>query len=115
MYIVNHPYRARPRCPRTGPPAGRSAGQAERPPRRRRPAGYAINPARDSGPWLAAHITGYGGARRDQYGNYFWVPIVGGLMRRSAARSSPRPPLGAACVAGLATGFWRDTEELRAN
>jgi glycerol uptake facilitator protein len=48
-------------------------------------AGYAINPARDFGPRLASFITGYGGAMRDQYGNfYFWVPIVapiiGGLV-----------------------------------
>lgn len=41
-------------------------------------AGYAINPARDFGPRLASFLTGYGGAWRDQYGNfYFWVPIVG--------------------------------------
>lgn len=44
-------------------------------------AGYAINPARDLGPRLAAFITGYGGAWRDQYGDlYFWVPIVGPLI-----------------------------------
>ncbi|MGV9288856.1 MIP/aquaporin family protein [Streptomyces sp. NPDC003719] len=44
-------------------------------------AGYAINPARDFGPRLASFITGYGGAWRDQYGNfYFWVPIVGPLV-----------------------------------
>ncbi|MEU3660249.1 MIP/aquaporin family protein [Streptomyces sp. NPDC032940] len=44
-------------------------------------AGYAINPARDFGPRLASFITGYGGAWRDQYGNfYFWVPIVGPLI-----------------------------------
>jgi glycerol uptake facilitator protein len=41
-------------------------------------AGYAINPARDFGPRLASFLTGYGGAWRDQYGNfYFWVPILG--------------------------------------
>ncbi|MEU5271253.1 MIP/aquaporin family protein [Streptomyces hygroscopicus] len=44
-------------------------------------AGYAINPARDFGPRLASFITGYHGAWRDQYGNfYFWVPIVGPLV-----------------------------------
>ncbi|MEV7794767.1 MIP/aquaporin family protein [Streptomyces sp. NPDC087512] len=44
-------------------------------------AGYAINPARDFGPRLASFITGYGGAWRDQYGNfYFWVPIAGPLI-----------------------------------
>lgn len=44
-------------------------------------AGYAINPARDLGPRLASFLTGYGGAWRDQYGNfYFWVPIVGPLV-----------------------------------
>ncbi|MFJ8542523.1 MIP/aquaporin family protein [Streptomyces sp. NPDC093586] len=44
-------------------------------------AGYAINPARDFGPRLASFITGYGGAWRDQYGNfYFWVPIVAPLL-----------------------------------
>jgi glycerol uptake facilitator protein len=44
-------------------------------------AGYAINPARDFGPRLAAFITGYGSAWRDQYGHfYFWVPIVGPIV-----------------------------------
>jgi len=44
-------------------------------------AGYAINPARDLGPRLASFLTGYGGAWRDQYGNfYFWVPIIGPLI-----------------------------------
>lgn len=44
-------------------------------------AGYAINPARDLGPRLAAFITGYGGTFRDQYHNlYYWVPIVGPLI-----------------------------------
>ncbi|MGW0337155.1 MIP/aquaporin family protein [Streptomyces sp. NPDC003011] len=44
-------------------------------------AGYAINPARDLGPRVAAFLTGYGGAWRDQYGDlYFWVPIVGPLI-----------------------------------
>ena len=44
-------------------------------------AGYAINPARDFGPRLASFLTGYDGAWRDQYGNfYFWVPIIGPLI-----------------------------------
>ncbi|CNG14424.1 glycerol uptake facilitator GlpF%2C MIP/aquaporin family [Mycobacterium tuberculosis] len=44
-------------------------------------AGYAINPARDFGPRLASFLTGYGGAWRDQYGEfYFWVPIIGPLI-----------------------------------
>jgi glycerol uptake facilitator protein len=44
-------------------------------------AGYAINPARDFGPRLASFFTGYGGAMRDQYGNfYFWVPIIAPLI-----------------------------------
>ncbi len=44
-------------------------------------AGYAINPARDLGPRLASFLTGYGGAWRDQWGNfYFWVPIAGPLL-----------------------------------
>ncbi|HWI74926.1 MAG TPA: MIP/aquaporin family protein, partial [Baekduia sp.] len=44
-------------------------------------AGYAINPARDLGPRLASFFTGYGGAWRDQNGDfYFWVPIVGPLI-----------------------------------
>jgi glycerol uptake facilitator protein len=44
-------------------------------------AGYAINPARDLGPRIAAYLTGYRHAWRDQYGDlYFWVPIVGPLV-----------------------------------
>lgn len=44
-------------------------------------AGYAINPARDFGPRLAAFFTGYGGTFRDQYGDlYFWVPIIGPVI-----------------------------------
>ncbi|WP_405747444.1 aquaporin family protein [Streptomyces sp. NBC_01525] len=71
-------------------------------------AGYAINPARDFGPRLASFLTGYRGAWRDQWGNfYFWVPIVaplcggvlggaiytfliGNFLRRIA--SEPEPP-----------------------
>ncbi len=44
-------------------------------------AGYAINPARDFGPRLAAFVTGYHTTWRDQYGDlFFWVPIVGPLI-----------------------------------
>lgn len=44
-------------------------------------AGYAINPARDFGPRLAAFLTGYEDTWRDQYGQlYFWVPIIGPLI-----------------------------------
>jgi glycerol uptake facilitator protein len=44
-------------------------------------AGYAINPARDFGPRLASFLTGFHGAWRDQYGNfYFWVPIIAPLI-----------------------------------
>jgi glycerol uptake facilitator protein len=41
-------------------------------------AGYAINPARDLGPRLAAWISGWGGAFNDQRGDFYaWVPIIG--------------------------------------
>jgi len=41
-------------------------------------AGYAINPARDFGPRLAALFTGWTHAMNDQRGNFYaWVPIVG--------------------------------------
>ncbi|WP_245155095.1 MIP/aquaporin family protein [Nocardioides sp. 1609] len=50
-------------------------------------AGYAINPARDLGPRLAAWMTGYGNDVWEAAGSndvYFWVPIVapviGGLI-----------------------------------
>lgn len=69
-------------------------------------AGYAINPARDFGPRLASFLTGYGGAWRDQWGNfYFWVPIagpfIGGLVgagiyqygiSRFLPTAEPEPP-----------------------
>jgi glycerol uptake facilitator protein len=54
-------------------------------------AGYAINPARDLGPRLAAWITGYGGQVFESANSgdvYFWVPIVapviGGLIGGAA-------------------------------
>jgi glycerol uptake facilitator protein len=44
-------------------------------------AGYAINPARDLGPRLAAWICGWSGAFNDQRGHFYaWVPIIGPLI-----------------------------------
>jgi glycerol uptake facilitator protein len=41
-------------------------------------AGYAINPARDLGPRLAAWVSGWSGAFNDQRGDFYaWVPIIG--------------------------------------
>jgi glycerol uptake facilitator protein len=41
-------------------------------------AGYAINPARDLGPRLAAWISGWSNAFADQRGDFYaWVPIIG--------------------------------------
>jgi glycerol uptake facilitator protein len=44
-------------------------------------AGYAINPARDLGPRLAAFLTGWSDAFADQRGDFYaWVPIIGPLL-----------------------------------
>jgi glycerol uptake facilitator protein len=41
-------------------------------------AGYAINPARDLGPRLAAWVSGWSSAFNDQRGDFYaWVPIIG--------------------------------------
>ena len=44
-------------------------------------AGYAINPARDLGPRLAAWVSGWASPFADQRGDFYaWVPIVGPLI-----------------------------------
>ncbi len=44
-------------------------------------AGYAINPARDLGPRVAAWVSGWSGAFNDQRGDFYaWVPIIGPLI-----------------------------------
>lgn len=42
--------------------------------------GYAINPARDLGPRLAAAVFGWGPGVFTTHGGYFWVPIAGPLL-----------------------------------
>lgn len=42
--------------------------------------GYAINPARDLGPRLAASVFGWGSAAFASHDWYFWVPIVGPIL-----------------------------------
>jgi glycerol kinase len=53
-----------------------------------------------------------GGASRDRFLMQFQADISEALIRRPAVRETTA--LGAAYLAGLAVGFWKDTEELRA-
>ena len=43
------------------------------------PTGYAINPARDLGPRLAAAVLGWGSAAFTSHNSYWWIPILGPL------------------------------------
>jgi glycerol kinase len=53
-----------------------------------------------------------GGATRDGFLLQFQADILNGRITRPLVRETTA--LGAACLAGLAVGFWRDTAELRA-
>ena len=53
-----------------------------------------------------------GGASRDKFLMQFQADILGKQVRRPMIRETTA--LGAAYLAGLATGFWRDLEEIRA-
>ena len=52
-----------------------------------------------------------GGASRDQFLMQFQADIIGREVRRPAIRETTA--LGAAYLAGLAAGVWKDTEEIR--
>jgi glycerol kinase len=52
-----------------------------------------------------------GGASRDKFLMQFQSDIMGGIIRRPVVRETTA--LGAACLAGLATGFWTSKEEFR--
>ncbi|MDR1972293.1 MAG: glycerol kinase, partial [Treponema sp.] len=52
-----------------------------------------------------------GGATRDAFLLQFQADIMGGRISRPRIRETTA--LGAACLAGLAVGFWRDQAELR--
>jgi glycerol kinase len=52
-----------------------------------------------------------GGATRDKFLMQFQADIMGGNIRRPAVRETTA--LGAACLAGLAVGFWKDPNEVK--
>ncbi|MDR2374880.1 MAG: glycerol kinase GlpK [Treponema sp.] len=51
-----------------------------------------------------------GGASRDRFLMQFQADIMGSLIKRPVIRETTA--LGAACLAGLAVGFWKDSTEL---
>ncbi|MDR1970913.1 MAG: glycerol kinase GlpK [Treponema sp.] len=53
-----------------------------------------------------------GGASRDRFLMQFQADITGGIIKRPVIRETTA--LGAAYLAGLAVGFWKDTAELKA-
>ncbi|AEF83129.1 glycerol kinase GlpK [Leadbettera azotonutricia] len=53
-----------------------------------------------------------GGASRDAFLMQFQADIMGGEIKRPVVRETTA--LGAACLAGIATGFWKDKDEVRA-
>jgi glycerol kinase len=53
-----------------------------------------------------------GGASRDKFLMQFQADIGNGNIRRPVIRETTA--LGAACLAGLAVGFWKDLAEVRA-
>jgi glycerol kinase len=53
-----------------------------------------------------------GGASKDQFLMQFQADIMGGTLRRPVVRETTA--LGAAYLAGIASGFWKGTEEVRA-
>jgi glycerol kinase len=54
-----------------------------------------------------------GGASRDSFLMQFQADIMGGRILRPAIRETTA--LGAACLAGLAVGFWKDRDEVRSS
>ena len=57
------------------------------------------------------NLSADGGASRDGFLLQFQADILGQSVRRPVVRETTA--LGSACLAGLAVGFWRDTDELR--